>query len=277
MSGNDNMKWTPKEPNDNIKIYNGKSLSLAYRYYNKNPDKTTLVFLYGFDGNIDMIDMIAEAISASRPVLIIDYPGHGYSPVNYEYSIDSLADEINGLLDENNERNIDLLGYSFGGIVALKFNEKYKIKIGKMILLHTTSRFSVNIFKNIFYSGFGLMLRFFFKFMINTICIPILMDKYFDRSILSAARQITMYNDRKSVRYNFKKIIFENYDDLLKLIGCPVFVIGSKIDILVPASYSKRIARLIPNSKLFIFPDVGHLSVISRIKFLSDLITDFLK
>lgn len=65
-------------------------------------------------------DLVASALSASRTVYAINLRGHGGSDWAGDYSIQSLAGDVCGLLDELGERPVDLVGHSLGGLVACR-------------------------------------------------------------------------------------------------------------------------------------------------------------
>jgi pimeloyl-ACP methyl ester carboxylesterase len=56
----------------------------------------------------------------------------------------------------------------------------------------------------------------------------------------------------------FKKIIRTDLSKSLPSIKLPTIVVWGETDTYVPLRYGKEIARLIPNSKIYVIPRVGH-------------------
>ena len=67
---------------------------------------------------------LAEALALARPVLIFDNRGMGGSTVPKEleeqsYGIQRMADDVKLLIQHLGYEEIDLLGFSMGGMIAL--------------------------------------------------------------------------------------------------------------------------------------------------------------
>ena len=270
--------WKPLKLTDSIKIFQYKKIKIAYKYYNKKINQKTILFLYGFGANILMADQFAPVLSNfGYTVLTIDYPGHGYSPDINTISLELITELIINLLKHLKERRIILVGYSFGGIIALYFYKKYFNKIDNFILIHSSYYFKKNIYKKIIFNIFKIMLKKCYFFTIKYIAIPILRDLYFTKTQIKDARYTAMKNNKESVIKMFDIVINKNMIDVLYMINCPTLIIGSFIDILISASISKKINKIVKNSKLKIFKLLGHYSIMSKPDELSKIIDTFIK
>lgn len=67
---------------------------------------------------------------------------------------------------------------------------------------------------------------------------------------------------------------FDSKDFLPVLGASNVTLITGKEDLLTPTSHSQEIADLIPNSKLIVLPDTGHMLPLERYTELNEIITD---
>jgi pimeloyl-ACP methyl ester carboxylesterase len=63
-------------------------------------------------------DVVAAALQPSRTVYAVNLRGHGASDWPGQYSIQAMADDVTGLLGRLDERPVDLVGHSLGGLVA---------------------------------------------------------------------------------------------------------------------------------------------------------------
>ena len=94
--------------------------SIHYRKWQKDSDsdKPTLLFVHGNGANLHWWDFIAPAFLENCNVVAIDLSGSGDSEHRNEYSLEVFAQEIIGVCEDANLRNITVVGHSFGGNVA---------------------------------------------------------------------------------------------------------------------------------------------------------------
>jgi len=255
-----------------------KNLNLAYKVYNKKNKKNTILMFYGFDGSIDiMIDHFAPHIAIYHQVIVIDYPGHGYShPVDH-FNIEDFVDFAFKLLKNLNIKKIDLLGYSIGGIFTLEFYKKYKNMIKSLILLHTKHLFADNIYNKIKFKLLEILLHLNFNFTMTNIALPTLFDRRFTQDHIDASKKVVVSNCGKCVIDIYKKIIRRNCAKILPTINSKSLIIASKIDSLVSMKASRNLAQNIKNSSLVVISDYGHLSIVSGPEVIAGIIIDFLK
>lgn len=112
---------------------------LNYRTYG-NPDAPAVVFLHGFMGNSIEFQPFTDIISQSFFCISFDLPGHGKS-INLEesaYTIEQACAEIHSSLIKMNIANCAMVGYSFGGRIALSFADKYRDFVRSLVLISTS-------------------------------------------------------------------------------------------------------------------------------------------
>jgi pimeloyl-ACP methyl ester carboxylesterase len=63
-------------------------------------------------------DVVASMLHPSRTVYAVSLRGHGDSDWPGRYSVHAMADDVAGLLGQLDERPVDLVGHSLGGLVA---------------------------------------------------------------------------------------------------------------------------------------------------------------
>src|SRR3954471_23376681 len=63
-------------------------------------------------------DVVASSLHSSRTVYAVSLRGHGPSDWPAHYSIQAMADDVTGLLRQLDDRPVDLVGHSLGGLVA---------------------------------------------------------------------------------------------------------------------------------------------------------------
>lgn len=102
-----------------------------------NADKSLILFLHGFMGNIDEFDEAIKLLSDEFSYLILDLPGHGKTQVlggDNDYSIENTADALIHLLDKLNIAKCFLVGYSMGGRLGLYLTLHFPERFYKVVL-----------------------------------------------------------------------------------------------------------------------------------------------
>ncbi|MGG1678031.1 2-succinyl-6-hydroxy-2,4-cyclohexadiene-1-carboxylate synthase [Neobacillus sp. NRS-1170] len=96
-----------------------------------------LVLLHGFTGDSTTWTPFCECWGKHSNLIIPDIIGHGKtdSPENSNrYQIEKAANDLKGILDNQGVQQVDLLGYSMGGRLALSFAFLFPERVRKLIL-----------------------------------------------------------------------------------------------------------------------------------------------
>lgn len=111
-------------------------------YYEDDPGPAgapaePLVLLHGFTGSITQWTEARPLLAAERRVIVYDLRGHGHSDAPADaatYTMQAYADDLRDLLDALGIARADVLGSSFGGMVALEFAFRYPERLHALIL-----------------------------------------------------------------------------------------------------------------------------------------------
>jgi len=269
-------EFKPLASKDGIEYFNYNGKKIAYKYFNKDLGKKTILLIYGFCGNIEMMEVFCPFISSEYKIIVMDFPGHGYSEkIGDELTVETVSKIINELLINSGENEIYLIGYSFGGTIALDFYRNNHEKVKKMVLWNTMSYFKNKYRRKLFFNNMEKSLISNYKHTITKICIPIIADLKFTPLMFKQADIISMYNDPDSVISLFRSCVNFNAEDVLKDISCDTLVIASRFDLLVPLRYVEKDVKEIKNAKFLASNIEGHLGIISNPRKYSKIITDF--
>ncbi len=117
-------------------------LKLYYEIHGKpSTDQLPLVLLHGGLGLIEMMSDLLIALAQERQVIGVDLQAHGRTadidrPIRYESS----ADDVAALIRHLGHQQADVMGYSFGGGVALRIAIQYSYLVRKLVLISTPFR-----------------------------------------------------------------------------------------------------------------------------------------
>jgi pimeloyl-ACP methyl ester carboxylesterase len=100
-----------------------------------------LVLLHGGIMASEMFGPNIAALAAHRRVIAIHLQGHGHTPdVDRPLRFESLADDVAAVIRELDLGKADLLGYSFGGGVALQTAIRHPDVVNRLIVVSAAAR-----------------------------------------------------------------------------------------------------------------------------------------
>lgn len=114
-----------------------QALTVSYTCIGKgNP----IVLIHGFGEDHRIWQKQLPVLQNNHKILLPDLPGTGASTLNSAtLSIDSMAEAIKLMLDEEEISTCIMLGHSMGGYVTLAFAEKYPERLQAFGLIHSTA------------------------------------------------------------------------------------------------------------------------------------------
>jgi pimeloyl-ACP methyl ester carboxylesterase len=110
---------------------NGLSL-----YYEEHGSGEPLVLLHGGIGAGEMFGAILPALAAERRVITVDLQGHGgTADVDRPLLPETMADDIAALVGHLGLERADVMGYSLGGMVALRTAIQHPQVVRRLVLV----------------------------------------------------------------------------------------------------------------------------------------------
>lgn len=107
-------------------------ISLHYRAYGQG---RPLVLLHGNGGDSGYFSQLIPAFARHHRVIAVDTRGHGHSPRGQApFSIRQFAQDLKAFLDQHGLTQVDLLGFSDGGNIALTFALQYPASLRRLVL-----------------------------------------------------------------------------------------------------------------------------------------------
>ena len=105
-------------------------------YYEIHGQGEPLLLLHGGLGSIDMFLPLPPAAADSRQVIAVDLHGHGRTTLgDRKISLIDIGDDMAALLDHLGYAQVDALGYSFGGGVALRLAIQHPEKVRRLVVV----------------------------------------------------------------------------------------------------------------------------------------------
>jgi pimeloyl-ACP methyl ester carboxylesterase len=100
-----------------------------------------LLLIHGFvlSGHTTFLPWAAESFAPGRSVIMPDMLGYGFSeripqPGDH-YSMASYARDLAGLLDQLGARQVDVVGHSWGGVIASQFAHDFPARVRRLVIV----------------------------------------------------------------------------------------------------------------------------------------------
>ena len=247
------------------------------KYYdisNSSHNLPPILLLHGLGGSADRWKTVIPYLSTKYRLIIPDVVGFGYSEKPHvEYTIDFFINFIKKFLNLLNISDVNIIGSSFGGLLALEYAIKYEAEIKKLVLVSPAGmmRYVSTTLKHYIsaalYPTFENVLRAYQEMMYDSKMVS-------EESIEDFINRMNLPNSK----YAFMSTLMAFNDqpqltDRLK-INIPTLIIWGRNDTLIPVRYAKKFK--IPNSKIVILDHCGHYPYIEKIEEFVRIILKFL-
>jgi pimeloyl-ACP methyl ester carboxylesterase len=227
-----------------------------------------LVLLQHFRGNMDNWDpIVVDGLAYERPVILVDNRGIGRTTGTTPDNVADMARDVAAFVDAIDEKTIDLVGFSLGGMVAQQLLLDRPALIRKAILVGTGPRGSVDVFPpdvvkaaTRYPADPRSLLFLFFE---QTQTSQVAGHQYLERMMLRTDREPPT---TEQVMHAHLAAIQEwarepREPDSLARVRQPILVVNGSHDIMIPTINSFTLAQQLPNAELIIYPDSGHGSL----------------
>jgi pimeloyl-ACP methyl ester carboxylesterase len=105
-------------------------------YYEEHGTGEPLVLLHGGIHAGEMFGAILPALSAGRRVITVDLQGHGHTAdIDRPLRAEAMADDIAALIEHLGLGRADVMGYSMGGLVALRCAIQHPERVRKLVVV----------------------------------------------------------------------------------------------------------------------------------------------
>jgi 3-oxoadipate enol-lactonase len=251
-------------------------------YYKITGTGYPIILISGLNGDHQSVwpYPVVDALAQNFQVIQFDNRGVGQSDQpDIPYSIEMMADDVAGLMQALKIEKAHLIGYSMGGQIAAKFAEKYSDKINKMIAcvsyanINTHVRLFVETLIELNESNLD-------ERIIEKIGLPwIFSDQFLEKNFASLLQRQEEQKPKSLVglkRHFAAQCAFISEAECFRNIKAPVLFIAGDEDKICPPAEVKKFADLIPDSKMMIFSEAGHLLSLEHPNKFGHVICDFL-
>jgi pimeloyl-ACP methyl ester carboxylesterase len=233
-----------------------------------------LVFLQHFTGTLDNWDpAVTDALAGGREVVLFESAGVGRSTGEVPTTIDGMAAHLLAFTDALGLTEIDLLGFSLGGMVAQRAALERPRLVRRILLvgtapaggediMHLEKPELARILADPSLSGYQVLVKLFFTRSESSQAagqafVSRLAARTEDREPVSgpnvAQAQLAAFRA-------WERVEGERFAELGRITQ-PCLVVNGMLDTMIPVRNSYLLAEHLPNAMLLIYPDAGHGSL----------------
>jgi pimeloyl-ACP methyl ester carboxylesterase len=242
-------------------------VTFAYRELGKQNGGTPVVFLVHLAAVLDNWDpRIVDGIAAKRHVIAFDNRGIGASTGSASNSMEQMADDAITSIKAKGLTQVDLLGFSMGGMVAQEIVLKEPQLVRKMILAGTGPAGGDGISTVAGVANYDLLRGLLtgqdpkqFLFFSRT---PQGIEA--GKAFLARLQERSVHRDQEIsvaayvAQLQALRAWGQKKPADLSVVKQPVLVVNGDDDRMVPTPNTHDLARRLPNNTLIIYPDAGH-------------------
>lgn len=255
----------------------------AIYYEDEGNGKETLVFGHSMLFNLRMFDAQVEKLKNEFRCLRFDFRGHGKSEVTEDgYDLDTQTEDIAELIKKLHCAPCHFIGFSMGGMVAMRLAIKYPELIKSLVLIDTSSEPEPkdNMFRNKLmlvvarYLGLrplgGKVLSLFFG--------KVFLKDPNRKKLRKTWKMHFLANDHVGIVRAVNAILYrKGITNKLSEIDHPVTIIVGAEDQLTDISRARLMQSHLKNSTVVEVPRAGHMSPVEEPEIVTKAIYDHLR
>ena len=241
-------------------------------------DGFPLLLVNGLAGNVEMWGPTEERLAGVARTIVFDWPGIGRSSMPaLPLTVGGLTSVVSSALDELGHDSVDILGFSLGGVVAQQLAHERPHLVRRMALVGTAC-------------GWGSV-----PGTLPALALMAMPLRYHSRALYEHTRALLSPADAKllerhellrEARLRHPPSIYVYLSQLwsaslwsslpwLSSVRVPTLVLTGEGDELIPPANSFQLAHLLPESRLHVLADEGHLMIFDPESGALPLLEDF--
>ena len=240
-------------------------IRFAYRRFGK-PGGVPLVFNQHFRGTMDYWDpAVTDGLARNREVILFNNAGVSSSSGNVPTSFQEMGDNAIAFIKALGPTQVDVLGFSIGGMVAQEITAQAPDLVRRLILVGTGPRgadMSMSKSGEIFAGAYDppehLWLAVHFSPSASSRAAGF---AFLKRKLQRQDRDPEVSEEAAAAqREAIGKYIApaEGVLDYLKHIRQPALIVQGSNDVIIPAVNSYVLQQNLPNAQLILYPDANH-------------------
>lgn len=265
---------TARLPQISMETIGAHTVRVGYWPAESPTDKRPLLFFNGIGANMELAFGLGNMLR-DRAIITFDMPGVGESPpAKLPYRPWMMARLARKLCDQFDLGDVDVMGVSWGGAMAQQYAFQYRNSVGKLILCATTAGMTMVPGKIRSISKMADARRYsdpdFMRKNFETL--------YGDAADEGAGQHIHNLRPPTPKGYVYQLLAFLGWSSLpfIRFLRMPTLVMAGDRDSIVPMANAHILNTALPNARLHVIEDAGHLFLVTKPEETLSAIIDFL-
>jgi len=223
-----------------------------------------LLLLHGLGASLHTWEPWARALDTTYRVVRFDFPGHGLSAADTDYSDVRTLRLVASLLDSLGILKATVIGNSMGGRIAWRFAAAHPARVGKLVLMapdgFASPGFAYDTRADV-PAALGLMRWVLPRRMLEANLAP----AYADRTRLADSVVARYYDlmlapgNRAALFARMQQTMLIDPVPVLRTITAPTLLVWGEQDRMIPLSNAQDYLAAIPQARLVRLSALGHL------------------
>jgi len=230
-----------------------------------------LVLLHGWAMHSGIWGGIVAQLARSHRVHAVDLPGHGHSAPVTPCTLDAIVAAVDATLADE-ARPLTVLGWSLGGLVAMRWAESRQARVNRLALVCTTPRFVAgadwpHAMSAEAITRFGDELHVAWKLTVQRFLALQVHNSVHGRATLAALREQLWARgepSRPALMATLDVLIATDLRDSLARIAQPTLVIAGSRDTLTPPAAGRWLADAIAGARFAEIAGSAHTPFLSH-------------
>lgn len=257
------------------------NLNLYYEIQGNVNSTETIIFLNGLTQSTAAWILMLPYFKDKYKIILMDFIFQGQSDKTGEWrDFDTHAKDVKAVLDQEKIKQTNIVGISYGSMVAQNFAVLYPQYIKKLVLVSTFAH-KTPYYEAIELSWWRALEMGGYNLMLDIMLPSVLSESYFSNPLVSISK---LKNGRKDLNQNADAIFSlmratrerKDFRKELKKINAATLVIQGEKDMLLPVHLANEVHLHIKNSKFIVIKNAGHTLNLEHVGEVSKYINEFL-
>ncbi len=167
----------------------------------------------------------------------------------------------------HSEKNVILLGHSFGGQLAIRYSALHPEQIQKLIVIDSSGLRPQDVRSRLKRAGFKIVAK---------IGKPLFKGDAWRKLLYKLAREKDYLTANSILRQTMRNVLDDEIGADLPMITCPTLIIWGAQDKMTPLSLAHRMQKGLKNSELHLIEDARHAPQLTHPAEVAQVIKEFL-
>jgi len=246
-----------------------------------------LLFVHGLAGRWQNWLENMPHFARTHRVIAVDLPGFGASPMpRGEISISGYARFLERLCDTLGIDAAAVVGNSMGGYVAAELAIASPQRVERLMLVSAAGITAEHLHRDRIMTGARVLAALWTRTAARHASLakrPRLrrvglgfVVRHADRLSAPLAHELMQGAGKPGFLPAMEAILAHRISERLPQIACPTFVLWGEDDRVIPVRDARRFGELIPQARVLVLPDTGHVAMLERPERFNALLEEFL-